>query len=161
MKKSCICLLAVLALLLSLVPSVALAAKKDIPSLTAQRGSAAAPDSTSHEHRFGYHEGQKPYLECYKSNGGVSHSLYKYYAGICIHCAKEGNVAAIGAPENHVFEYSGINQHVKGENRHQYFYVCSTCGEVVFDTFLCRGTGNGDCMIMLPGMLLGVAEEVE
>ncbi len=160
MKKSCICLLIVCALLLFSVPPAALAAYCEDPIFGGQQDNMAF-DSAGHEHQYGYYEGQKPYLERCESNGGITHSLYKYYTGICIHCAMAGNVAAIGAPENHVFEYSGLNQHVKGENRHQYFYACNACKEVVFDIYLCPGTGNGDCILIVPGANQELTAEVE
>lgn len=160
MKKSNICLLVACALLLSSVWSVALATDNEAPILIGQRDIAMVLNSGTHVHEYGYNESQAPFMQKYVSNSTVSHSLYKYYNGVCIHCAKEGTVVVIGDPIAHTLRYTGSNQHIIGESRHKYFYACNVCGYTTYDTMLCPGTGNGDCIIINPGVLGGGVAEV-
>ena len=160
MKKSYICFLIVCTLLFSF-STVALAEEHDAPILIGRQDIAMVLNTTDHVHEFAYYEGQKPYKTSCKSNGSITHSLYSYYEGVCIHCSKEGTVVVIGAAEEHVFKYNGQNAHMKGESRHKYFYTCDACQETIYDIFLCGGTGQGDCIIMVPGAARGAVMEVE
>ena len=137
-------------LLLSSVCTAALAADNHVSILVGQRDIAMVLGADDHQHVIAHYEGQEPYQEVYVSNSAATHSLYKYYRGVCVHCSKEGSSVIIEDAEPHTFRYTGQNQHIVGASRHKYFYQCSVCGETTYDTFLCPGTGNGDCIIITP-----------
>lgn len=161
MKKIHMCMLFVCAFLFTMVWSVAVAEEHDDSViLIGQQDIAMVLNSDTHEHVFSHHESQTPFMQEYVSNGYASHSLYKYYEGVCIHCPKEGTVVVIGDPVAHTLRYTGENDHISGESRHKYFYECNACGFTTYDTMTCPGTGNGDCIILTPGVLRVAVSEV-
>lgn len=100
-------------------------------------------------HALAYYAQQAPYREGCISNGGVTHVKVQYYRGVCLHCGEAGTAAVLGEAERHTFVYSGLNQHLEGEGRHEYFYRCTGCGETISDVFLCYGSGDGDCPVLV------------
>lgn len=161
MKKFFACSLIISVLMLSMTWTGVLAEENPVAILIGKHDLLMTPNGTTHVHEYAYFESQEPFKQNYVSNGYASHSLYKYYNGVCVHCAKEGTVVVIGDPVAHTLRYTGSNQHIPGESRHKYFYVCDACGYTTYDTLLCPGTGNGDCIIITPGVLRVAVTEVQ
>lgn len=159
MQKSRLCLLVACVFLFSSVWSVAFATDNNAPVKFGQGDTTMVLYETSHKHEYAYAQESDPYLVQYESNGSATHSLCKYYWGVCRYCESVSSVVVIGTSEAHTFVYTGTNQHIVGESRHKYFYECGACGEVIFDTYVCPGTGNGDCIIITPGAYRGIVLE--
>ena len=102
------------------------------------------------EHEYIVYEQTKPELERYESCGEVSHACFKYYRGICRYCETVEWVVFVGAYEQHEWVYSGKDQHLNEENRHEIFYECSVCDAQMLEAQLCSGPESGACDIVVP-----------
>ena len=102
------------------------------------------------EHEYIVYEQTKPEFERYESCGGSSHACFKYYQGICRHCGTIEWVVFVGAFERHTWTYSGKDQHIDGENRHEIIYECSVCDAQTTETRPCPGPESGACDILIP-----------
>lgn len=104
------------------------------------------------EHEYLIYGQTGPYSEGYESCGSINHAYFKYYRGVCRYCGSDGTVVIMGPTQQHTRVYANRNEHVVDENRHAYIYECSVCDAEMYEYYPCPGTGDGDCIIITPGV---------
>ena len=83
----------------------------------------------------------------------ATHEYRVYDVHYCDFCGDELVTFKASQQEEHLMILVQ-NQHMDGENLHEYLYCCSKCEHRESIRFGCGGTGHDDCLIILPDEIL-------
>lgn len=89
----------------------------------------------------------------------LCHEYRQYYTALCIKedCASDTQVCIADQLTQHTWEYTGVNEHLKGEDLHGYTHKCPVCQGTKTCFFDCPGTGDGNC----PAQILSIGAELQ
>ncbi|MBE5777556.1 MAG: hypothetical protein E7326_08675 [Clostridiales bacterium] len=144
MKRTLSMIFCIVMALSFLAPSAQAVAAPELQLNAEELAFGAAVSLAAHCFTYEYRKINTPVREEWVSLSGTKHELRTYYYAVCDDCGKTTIIFESSHFSDHTM-YDNGDRHLTGQNLHEYYRMCSKCGQTETIRIGCVQSGNGSC----------------